>query len=157
MARPRGDSRAWVRRHHRFIARFQLHHRRPKAEDHSREAAARAISGGDFHTRTPRELDHGIEYLFTSAEQAHAMQIWLEANATPYDPRAERLESLASSHRRMKEIADLINGAAATGALDRLRGARVTGGSRAAAALLQEIEPRFDAMEADQAVGLLLG
>ena len=94
---------AWQRRHHRFVARFKLHHRRPPAEDVARERAARA----------PRELDHGIDYLFTSADQAHAMQIWLEANATPYDPWAERLESWAATRRRMKEIAGLINGAAA--------------------------------------------
>ena len=150
--RSRGPSRAWNRRAYRYPALLPVAYPRRAGEHEAEQRAASLISDGQFLTRTTWE---GIVYLFTSPAHAHTMHVWFEANGRPDDPWDDKLQSWASTARREKEIADLVNGAAATGVLDRLSAASCLGGREAAIVLLQEIEPGFGRMEASTAVELI--
>jgi len=134
-------------------ARVQMPHHRRLAESAAIEAAATAIAGGDgYISMAVFAVESGTDFYFKTGSQAHAFQVWFEANVRPYDPWAERLESWATTALATKERHELINGMAATGVTDRLRAAWLVDGRRAAVALLQELEPRFDQMSADTAV-----
>lgn len=155
MRRKGEENRAATARTYPYRALMQMRFHRIPSEVRAEEAAADAISRGDYLTRQPRSVENGVMYLFRSGDQAHAMQIWLEAHARVFEPWIERLESYEASRRRMKEIADLVNAAAATGATDRLLDRWRAEGRNAAAELLREIEPDISKMDAVSALDLL--
>lgn len=151
--RRKGETRISTKqRAYPFGAEHQVcFHRRPGEVEREQEAAA-AISGGDYLAAMPK-LDSGVRYLFRSGEQAHAMQIWLEAHATPYDPWQERRKSSEASRRHLQECADMVTAAAATGLPARLRRAEQLGYDMVQA--LRMLEPRFDTPRAQWCIGML--
>lgn len=154
--RRKGEVRLSTKRlAYRFAARFQLHFPRRFGEHEAEVRAARLISDGDFVSAALFNPESCIEYRFKSGAQAHAMQIWFEAHARPYDHWLDRQESWEHTVRSMKQRDDLVNAAAAVGARERLREAWRTGGRRAAVELLQEIGDHIDKMTADRWVDLL--
>lgn len=138
-----------------FRAMMQMHFHRISSEVNAEQAAAAAISNGNYRTGSTR-IDNGVVYLFASPDHAHAMQIWMEAHARVYEPWIERLESYESSCRAMAETNGMVNAAAATGALDRLRYVWTTESGAAAVELLREIEPGFSKMDAVRAIDLMV-
>jgi len=151
--RRKGEARISTKqRAYPFAAELQVRfHRRP-GECERECAAAAAISAGDYRTAQPK-LDSAVRYLFRSGEQAHAMQIWLEAHATPYDPWEERRQSAEASRRHLKECADMVTAAVATGLPARLRRAEQLGFDMVEA--LRMLEPRFDTPRAQWCIGML--
>lgn len=135
-----------------FSAELQVHHRQCAAERAAEHAAANAISFGDYMVGSSK-LDCGRRYLFRSGDQAHGMQTWMEAHLTPYDPWEERRDSREASRRSLKEAADAVSAAAATGIPARLLRARALGYDMADA--LRMLEPRFDKPRANWLVGML--
>jgi hypothetical protein len=154
MVRRKGEIRFSTRvREYPFAALLQIDHRTRWRQLQILDGIATRMTNGDFLTSAPW-VSGGIGYHFRRSDQAHAMEILGEANTAPYDTWAERLESHASSMESTKETADLINAAAATGALQRLF--RWDGaGHREQVAWLREIEPGFSQMDADWAVMLM--
>lgn len=151
--RRKGETRiSTIERGFPFSAVLQVHYRRPQAERDAGHRAAAAISAGDYRTASTR-LDSGIRFIFRSADQAHAMQIWLEAHSTPYDPWEERRESMEASRRRLQECADIVNAAAAVGIPARLCRAKQLGYDTTQA--LRMLEPRFDTPMANWCIGML--
>lgn len=156
MARRKGETRiSTLERGYPFRALVQLHFPRIPSEVKAEQAAAAAISNGDYRTSQPFRIESGLLYLFRAPDQAHAMQIWLEAHARVYEPWIDRVKSHEATCRRMKEIADLVNGAAATGATQRLMEMWRAQGYEAAVELCREIEPGISRMDAKSAIELI--
>lgn len=135
-----------------FSAELQVHHRQSAAERAAEHAAAAAISHGDYVVGSTK-LDCGRRYLFRSGAQAHAMQIWMEAHLSRYDPWEERQESREASRRSLKEEADTVTAAVAIGLPARLRRAEALGYDMVEA--LRMLEPRFDTPKARWCIGML--
>lgn len=135
-----------------FSAELQVHHRQTAAERQAEHAAASVISYGDYLVGSAK-LDSGRRYLFRSGAQAHAMQIWMEAHLTPYDPWTERRDSREASRRHLQECADMVTAAVATGIPARLRRAEALGYDMVEA--LRMLEPRFDTPRANWCIGML--
>ena len=155
MRRKGEENRSRTRSTYPYRAMMQMHFHRIPSEVRAEQAAAEAISDGLYLVSQPRAIDNGVMYHFRSADQAHAMQVWMEAHARVYEPWIERLESHESSRRTMKAIDDMIAGAAATGATDRLSRAWRAEGYDTAVELLREIEPGFSRMDAKRALDLM--
>jgi hypothetical protein len=157
MARRKGEVRlSSERRRYPYVASFALHWPRHAGGHAAGQAAAAAISGRNYLSHL-RRSDSGIEYLFKTAEQAHAMQIWFEAHGVPFDAWQDRRQSHEEARREMKFLDDLVNAAAATGAAHRVAVAMLQS-TAAGVELLQEIEPqwRYDKMQAGRIASIIV-
>lgn len=135
-----------------YRATMQIDYWRTLREQESVSAAATSISGGDYESSSSFAIESQVTWHFRSADQAHAMQVWLSGHVRPYDQWVDRQRSYEDSRRRTKQIADLVNAAAATGARDRVLAAYRAGRTEAAVEKLREIEPQFDVPRAKEAL-----
>jgi hypothetical protein len=107
---------------------------------------------GDYLTSSPPQIEAKMVWHFRTSAEAHAMQIWLEGHVRPHDPWQDRQRSYEGSRLRMREMADIINGAAATGLLSRIL---KVPHYRERVELLRSFEPRIGQMDADKVVLVL--
>lgn len=148
--RRKGEVRVSTRlRQYPYVASMQLDYRRTLAEQEAVSAAASSISGGDYLTSSSFRVESGMAWHFRTSAEAHAMQVWLEGHVRPYDAWEERRRSNEATQRWRREVADFINAAAVTGALQRIRQLHR---ERDRIELLRELEPRLDVEQARRAV-----
>lgn len=139
-----------------YRAAFSVVLRPARGYKDAERAAAAAISGGDFRSWAPTRSRYSIEYLFKRPEQAHAMQVWFEAHADPYDDWQEWQRSYEATRREERWRSEITEGLAVTGTWDRIRRARGIGGREAARELLRELEPWVvDVNVADRVLSLM--
>ena len=156
MVRRKGEVRFSTRvEEYPFATLLQVDHRTRPQQLAILDAIATRMTNGDFLKSAPwiDGVSGGTRFHFRRSDQAHAMQILGENEAAPYDPWVEWLDSHAATIRSEKEIADLVNAAAAVGVLQRLF--RWPARHSEQVAWLREIEPGFSQMDADRAVMLM--
>lgn len=119
--RRKGEVRLPTRlRQYPYRATMQVDYHRTLAEQEAVSAAATSISGGDYYSESARHIESGVAWGFRTSAEAHAMQVWLEGHVRPYDPWSDGQRSHESNLRWRRQCADLINAAAAVGALERI-------------------------------------
>ncbi|UYN96578.1 MAG: hypothetical protein KIT25_06495 [Enhydrobacter sp.] len=87
-----------------FVCKLRVHYPRHPGGHEAERAAAAAIGKGRYAARSLFDAaGFNMEYRFATGDQAHAMQIWFDAEGKAMDEDENRLDAAGRPVRRFGE------------------------------------------------------